>query len=357
MSRYCYNNGSITITPSNVFLIHSAAHFMEIGKDCSATFDLVEQTENFLDGISNWSWSELVVALKHSQDLLPAQDVSILFEKILDCLVGRLGLPIITSPYTTFSENSSFHCSCDTRSTDSRRNYYSASPTTWWFEDLLFLKVDLIEKVIHTMTSQRLDQAMIYKFLIFYLKAGLYNAATADKCKISEIVISLLSLLDRSSLSCKGLFEVHRLVSSLRISEQHRVMLESLIGSRLDQATVNHLLITSPCEKEQMFDVNLVLRLVEAFIFDGNSWISFGQLKKVASLMDSYLFEVAPDLFLKPSKFAALVSAIPDSARRSNDRIYQAVDIYLEVHARLSEAERMSICSATNQNGFHSRQN
>lgn len=59
--------------------------------------------------------------------------------------------------------------------------------------------------------------------------------------------------------------------------------------------------------------------------------MSRNQLKKVASLMDSYLIEVAPDILLKPSKFAALIMVLPDSAREFSDRLYHAIDMYLQV--------------------------
>lgn len=47
--------------------------------------------------------------------------------------------------------------------------------------------------------------------------------------------------------------------------------------------------------------------------------------------MDLYVAEVAPDPRLKPAKFLALIRSLPDSARDSHDRIYHAMDMYLEV--------------------------
>ena len=42
-------------------------------------------------------------------------------------------------------------------------------------------------------------------------------------------------------------------------------MLENLIGSQLDQATIDHLLIPSPTEKKCIYDV-MVLKLVKSFL-------------------------------------------------------------------------------------------
>lgn len=83
-----------------------------------------------------------------------------------------------------------------------------------------------------------------------------------------------------------------------------------------------------------MYDVNLVLRLVKGFCNQGSCCLSPSRgLRKVATLVDSYLVEVAADSQLNPSKFAALVMLLPDSARESHDRLFLAMDIYLEVFA------------------------
>ncbi|KAE8670107.1 Phototropic-responsive NPH3 family protein, putative isoform 2 [Hibiscus syriacus] len=71
-------------------------------------------------------------------------------------------------------------------------------------------------------------------------------------------------------------------------------------------------------------------------------------MKKVASLMDMYIAEVAPDPFLRSSKFLALVAALPDSARDCWDELYHAMNVYLEVHAGLPEEEKLKICCALN---------
>ncbi|KAI5590644.1 hypothetical protein BDE02_04G024100 [Populus trichocarpa] len=346
MARFCYNNGTIEITPSNIVLLNHAAHYMEMGSNSSAKLNLVDQTEKFLEGINYWTWSDLLQALKLCQDLLPTINSSFLLDKVLDCLVGRLTLPTMASPFTCSSNNSSFQFSCDTSSTCSMRNNWSQ--TTWWFEDLLVLNVNSFDKVIRMMMSQKLDHAAIFKFIVFRLKSRYFSVTASEKCKITEVAINLLSLLDRSSLSCRGLFDILLAVSRLKnISKFYALKLEHLVGSMLDQATLDHLLVPSPHRNHHVYDVNLVLRLLKAFFLEGST-MSRNQLKKVASLMDSYLIEVAPDILLKPSKFAALIMVLPDSAREFSDRLYHAIDMYLQVHVQLCEEVKMRLCSFVN---------
>ncbi|KAJ6935308.1 BTB/POZ domain-containing protein [Populus alba x Populus x berolinensis] len=345
MARFCYNNGTIEITPSNIVLLNHAAHYMEMGSNSSAKLNLVDQTEKFLEGINYWTWSELLQALKLCQDLLPTINSSFLLDKVLDCLV-RLTLPTMASPFTCSSNNSSFQFSCDTSSTCSMRNNWSQ--TTWRFEDLLVLNVNSFDKVIRMMMSQKLDHATIFKFIVFRLKSRYFSVTESEKCKITELAINLLSLLDRSSLSCRGLFDILLAVSRLKnISNFYALKLERLVGSMLDQATLDHLLVPSPHRNHHVYDVNLVLRLFKAFFLEGST-MSQNQRRKVASLMDSYLIEVAPDILLKPSKFAALIMVLPDSAREFSDRLYQAIDMYLQVHVQLCEEVKMRLCSFVN---------
>ncbi|KAL6282158.1 hypothetical protein ACE6H2_013087 [Prunus campanulata] len=346
MTRFCYNNGTIEITPSNIVLLYCIAHFMEMDGDGSGRLNILSQTEKSLEGISFWTWPNLVVALKQCQDLLPASNSSSILEKVLDCLIAKLFCPFVTSTYASSSEHLSFQFSSARSSHCLKTN---CSQTTWWVEDLMFLSINLIEKVIRRMMFQKLDHSTIFKFLFHYHQSKSMGATTpGEKCKITEVAISLLYLLDRSSLSCKRLFKIYQLALSLKISKLYKNKLENMIGSQLDQATIDYVLVPSPRGKKYVYDVSLVLRFVKSFLLEKGCHFSQSRLKRVSKLMDSYLAEVAPDTYLNPSKFAALAMSLPDSARESHDRLYQAIGVYFKRHADLFEEEKMSICCALN---------
>jgi len=114
------------------------------------------------------------------------------------------------------------------------------------------------------------------------------------------------------------------------ISTGHKELLESLIGSQFDQATVDHLLIQSPRGKKYAYDVYLIIRIIKAYLHKGDQSPA-GQLKKVGHLIDSYIGEVAADLYVKPVIFEELVSILPEAARDSHDSLYRVIDIYIEV--------------------------
>lgn len=350
VTRFCYNNGIIEINPSNIALLNRAAHFMEMNESVSRRHNLLEQTEKSLEQISYWSWSELLVALKQCQDLPPVAKSSGILQKCLDSLIGRVALASGSeaSPYPSNSspDSSGFRFSCDTRSTESLKNSFSR--VTWWFEDLLVLNPNLVEMVVKSMLSRKYDHAIISRFLFYYQKSKFVTATSVEKRKIIESVVDLFCFLDQSSVSCKSLFGILRVAVSLNISKGCRNKLESMIGSQIDQAALDNLLVPSPHGSNYLYDVNLVLRFLKAFLHGGISKISPVRLRRVASLVDLYIAEVAPDPSLKPSKFIALTSALPGSARESYDGIYSAMGMYLEVHAGLSEEEKMKICCTLN---------
>lgn len=345
MARFCYNPGCVTITPSNVCLLHCVAHFMEMTEDISHSANLIEQTEKTLEGITYWTWPEILIVLKQCQDLFPAAHSSGILKKCLDSLVARIALASDTSPSTSSPDSSGFRFSCDTRSSESTKT--SSYHRYWWFEDLAGLNTLIIQKIIENMVSIKFDQVIISRFLFYYLKSQASNATTNEKSKLIETLVNLLFLLDRSFVSCKGLFGVLRVALGVNISKCCRSRLESMIGSQLDQATLDNLLVPSSGGVNILYDVNLVMRFLQSFLISGGQ-ISLTRLRTVGRLMDMYIAEVAPDACLKPSKFIALLTALPDSARDTYDEIYRAVDIYLQIHAGLSEDKKMKICCGLN---------
>ncbi|KAI3457254.1 hypothetical protein Pfo_013917 [Paulownia fortunei] len=346
--RFCYNKGTVNINPYNISNLSCAAYFMEMNKLVCGTENLCEQTEKSVEEIRYWTWSELLMALKQYQYLLPGASSLGLLDKCLDSLIGRVASSCETSPCPSISssDSSGFRLSCDTRSTESLKN--SSFRATWWFEDLVALDTNLIQMLVRLMVSRSFDNNIISRFLFYYQKSRFAFASVDEKIKIVDTVVEMLNSLDVRSVSYKSLFGMVRVALNMNLSQCCRDKLESMIGSQLDQATLDNLLVPSPVRTSYLYDVNLVLRFLKSFLGKGVCCVPLSRLKKVASLMDLYLTEVAPDPYLRPSKFLALIRAVPDSARDSCDGVYHAVNLYLEVHSGLSEEQKMKVCFGLN---------
>ncbi|KAK3029922.1 hypothetical protein RJ639_039782 [Escallonia herrerae] len=63
VSRFRYNHGTISITISNVSLLHCFALFLGMTEKVSPC-NLLEQTETFLEGMFYWSWNSSGVVQK-----------------------------------------------------------------------------------------------------------------------------------------------------------------------------------------------------------------------------------------------------------------------------------------------------
>ncbi|KAJ0232244.1 BTB/POZ domain-containing protein [Hirschfeldia incana] len=337
VTRFWYNSSQFTVVPSNVVLFHCAAKLLEVTK-------VLENTEKCIEEIRYWAWSEVLLGLKQCQELDTSSDADSLAAKLMDALVERLWLAIEPSPSNAASacspspDGSLFRLSCDSKSTESFKNSSSRMP--WWFSEVLDLSPGLVATFLKLMIARRFDNLTIIRFLFYYQKVKLCSASCNEKREILETTIDTLYVLDRSCNPYKNLFRVLRLALGLNINSSVMNKLELMIGHQLDQATLDNLLVPSPSRSSLLYYVNLVLRFTKDFLNEAKRG---SQVKKVASLVDQYISEVAPDPFLKPSKFLSLLTLIPDSARESHEDLYRAIDMFLEAHAGLTNGEKLNL--------------
>ncbi|XP_022864493.1 BTB/POZ domain-containing protein At3g22104-like [Olea europaea var. sylvestris] len=198
------------------------------------------------------------------------------------------------------------------------------------------------------MILQKLDHETICSFLNYYRRMKFRSLSLSEKRKFIDFLINFLCSLDGSFFSFRSLCNMLQASFSLKITKSSMKKLECLIGSRLDEATLDDLLVPSRPKKSHAYDVNLVIRFLKIFLEESRKNLAISLLKKVSRLMDLYIAQVAPDPQLKPSKFRALVFALPDSVRDSHDRLYEAMDMYFLAQNYLCEEEKIKICCALN---------
>lgn len=363
ISRFCYNNATTTINISNISLLHCCALFLGMTEKLSPC-NLLQQTETFLEGMAYWSWNDILICLKSCESFFSYADSYGLIQKLLTSLLAKISQnseiflsssSSSSSPETT----SSFRQSSSTKGTTPEvlgiKNY--SSRKSWWFEDLTILPPMIIERFVMTLGAYGTDNnsLVLTRFLLNYLKSiaqskhGLINK-TCSKYQyagLADTSVYGVLFIGKSSFSCRVLFWVLRLVSGFGISRDCRTGLERLIGSVLDQATLDDLLVSGN-DGHSVYDVNLVVRLIRLFVHSYNKEEYLQKMKKVGWLIDMYLGEVAPDQNLKISKFLGVAESLADCARDCFDGVYRAVDLYLESHPCLSLEERSRLCRCLN---------
>ncbi|XP_050275839.1 BTB/POZ domain-containing protein At3g19850 isoform X2 [Quercus robur] len=355
--RFCYNNGKISITVSNVSLFYCCAVFLGMTEKVS-TCNLLQQTETFLAGMFYWSWIDILVCLKSCFPIFAHADSSGLVQKLISALLVKIAQNSDTNFITSSSSSSS------SPETASGYRFYSSSKSTpdlikssssskaWWFEDLAVLPPNIIEKVIQSLGAYGPDNnsLILTRFLLHYLKTAAQSKAINQlysKCEyggLADTAIHGVVTVGKEAFSCRGLLWVLRIVSGFGLNKDYKVGLEKLIGGMLDQATLDDLLVSG--HDRAVYDVNLVLRLIRAFV--NSDEISIHKMKKVGRLIDKYLGEISPDQNLKISKFLGVAESLPDSARDCLDGVYRAIDIYIQSHVSLSIEERSRLCGCLN---------
>lgn len=323
--RFCYNKGRIDISPSNVLRLYSAARYLEIDED---------QSLKCFESAHSWTWLELLDFLKQCQDLFfPFMNISSsIVQEILNAVVEKISMHNSSSPFdfscSDFS-GTQFSSEISTNGSSS-----SSSPTVNWLQDLEILSPEFFEKMLNTMISYKLDDGMVCTFLLHYQKVKyVYNLSLENKCKIIEVVITSLSSLNEGFMffPFRKLCHILQACHILKMGRFWERRVERMIGSRLNEATLDDLMIPSHGRKKCAYDVGLVLRFLKKFLGERRKDFFVPRLKRVGFLMDLYLGEVAPDPQLRPKKFLALALALPDSARESFDTFCEVLHLYFKV--------------------------
>ncbi|CAM6011275.1 unnamed protein product [Sphagnum balticum] len=381
--RFCYSKdadiATTIIMSANVAMLRCAAEFLEMTETvCKG--NLMRKTEEYLRAMVFCSWEEALVVLRSCEKLQLAAEKTQVLQRCVSSLADKASCsfsfaaemnnsPIhagIESYFASYLVSTPSVCGGGTFSSSHRSS--RAASENWWFDDLSTLSVHLVARVVKAMTTNRAsDHRVLAKFLLHYLRSALPTKRVQRE--IVEVVVGLLASLERSSVSCRSLLGLRRIAIAVRAGKPYRREIESMIGAQLDKATLDNILIPAlPLSRSSsLYDVDLVLRLVDFFLKDKAEAImvaptaaaagrttntsdtsSSSALTKVGDLMDKYLIEIAADTHLRPSRFLALVESLPDYARECDDGLYRAVDIYLEAHPSISEADASRLFKVIN---------
>ncbi|XP_047959189.1 BTB/POZ domain-containing protein At3g19850 isoform X2 [Salvia hispanica] len=347
VSRFCYNNGTLSINVSNVGLLHCCAVFLGMTEKQSP-FNLLAQTDQFLEEIFHWSWNDVVSSLKSCDPFLDYAHSCGLVDKLMSSLLAKIAQNSHLNLLSVSSSSSS-------SSPDTARSSASPSsrkPYAWWFQDMATLSPKIIHSFLKALGLYGAENTnlVITRFLLQYLKTnggGAIRPVPAEYGGLADTAVHGVVVIGRSAFSCRGLFWVLKLVSGLGISRERRAALERLIGGMLDQAKLDDLLVSGGGGGGGVYDVNLVVRLIRLFVYHYDD-MSMERMVKLGFLIDMYLGEIGPDPALKLAKFLAVAESLPDCARDSFDHVYRAIDIYLQAHPSLSLEERSRLCRCLN---------
>lgn len=371
VARFCYGV-KIELSSANVVHLRCASEHLQMTEEISDD-NLIAQTEMFLNQVVLRNWKDSLKALETCDDLLPhAEDLHIV-KRCIESLASKattdpnlFGWPIrehgiMQSPGGSVLWNGI--------STGARPRNFSSD---WWYDDVSSLSFPMYKRLLSGMESRRIRPEIIAGSLAYYARKyipGLSRRNSMGSVPLAGTLSdveqkNLLEEIDRLLPVQKGLVPTKLLLGLLKTSmilkaSSTRIAnLEKRVGMQLDQASLEDLLLPNySYTMETLYNVECVHRILEHFlamdqanggcspcIDDMMASPSMIPITAVAKLLDGYLAEVAPDVNLKPPKFQALASALPEYARPLDDGLYRAIDVYLKAHSWLSEAEREQLC-------------
>lgn len=159
-----------------------------------------------------------------------------------------------------------------------------------------------------------------------------------------DLLESIVALLpnEKAAFPINFLCCLLRSAIFLKASTACKNELEKRVSVILEHVTVDDLLVLSfTYDGERLFELDSVRRIVAGFVEKEKSMAVFNggdfrepcstALQRVAKTVDAYLGEIAAYAELSISKFNGIANIIPKGARKVEDDLYRAIDIYLKV--------------------------
>ncbi|KAJ0742336.1 putative BTB/POZ domain, NPH3 domain, NPH3/RPT2-like family protein [Helianthus annuus] len=375
-AKFCYGN-NFEITPSNVAQLCCISDYLEMTEDFSND-NLGSRADEYLNYIVLQNLEMSVEVLQQCENLLPLADELKIVPRCIDAIASKACVEQIASSFSRleYSNSGRLHMSRQKCESD------------WWIKDLSVLRIDLYQRVITAMKHRGVRPESIGESLMNYAENKLTKKSNGQQKVghdqerlVVETIVGLLPV-EKLAVPLSCLFGLLRSAMMLECSVACRLDLERRIGSQLDIATLDDLLIPSfRHDSDTLFDVDTVHRILvnfsqlddscddeedpdgSVFESDGLDSPSETALFKVSKLVDNYLAEIAPDGNLKLSKFIAIAEGLPAHARTVHDGLYRAIDVYLKAHQGLSELDKKRICKLIDfqklspEAGAHAAQN
>ncbi|CAN1225081.1 BTB/POZ domain-containing protein At5g66560 [Linum grandiflorum] len=378
VAKFCYGV-KIDLSSSTVVPLRCAAELLEMTEEYSED-NLISRTDRFFSQSVLKSLKDSIKALKSCERVMPVAETLGIPHRCIESLASRasaadpalFGWPVTEGFSNDNNRDASNQALWNGIESAVRPAPYNVDS---WFEDLALLSLPMFNRLISTMKERDLSPEIVESCLIYYARRHIPGisrhsrkppsalsssiASEAEQREALESIVSNLPLQksSRSSTATRFLIGLLRTANILSASQSCRAALEKKIGTQLEQATLDDLLIPSYSYlNETLYDVDCVERILSYFLdgLDGEDIApaedddpgneSSPGLMLVGKLIDGYLAEIASDANLKPERFYKLAMSLPEKARLFDDGLYRAVDVYLKAHPWITETEREKIC-------------
>ncbi|CAL9163881.1 unnamed protein product [Musa hybrid cultivar] len=345
-AKFCYGM-NFEISVHNVAALRCAAEYLQMTEDYSRG-NLAERAEEFINQAAVKTLPGAVALLRSCEgSLLPMAEEVRIVQRTVDAISLK-----------AFNE----------------ANIPTRSPPDWWAGELAALAPASLQKILSAMKSRGVAPKSLAAAVVVYAEKSLAELlplssgapasnhggdARIRQCGLLESLVHVLPPHPDAPLPVGFICCLLRAALFVEASAACRHELEQRASASLEQATVADLLTVSlDYFGERIVDLDSARRIVASFaereagggggaLYGGGGGVACcsAAVQKVARTVDGFVGEIATDEELSVSKFAGIAGALPKSARRFDDDLYRAVDIYLKAHPGLAEIEREKVCS------------
>ncbi|KNA22581.1 hypothetical protein SOVF_032820 [Spinacia oleracea] len=348
--EFCYG-WKVELTANNVAPLYCAANHLEMVDDLEVG-NLISRTETFLSFIIFSSWKDTFHVLKTCETISSyARDLQIQ-RRCSESIAWK----VCTDPTAISLGNDELQCFnfCVENHTD--YSYEKQVAENWWFEDVSSLRIDHFIEVVAFIRKKGVKPKVLGSCIAYWTAKWLSRMSFGVQIPTSKtinhqvrrvIVESLIRIIpvEENSVPCNFLLHLLKLGSMMKIDASLLSNLEKRIASDLEDCQPLDLLVKNYGESETLYDVNIVARVVDAYV-SLSSRNSTSKIFVVARLIDRFLAVIARDKNLPVDGFRMLAEIFLKNVRYSDDNLYRAIDRYLKTHPDMTEKEREEVCRA-----------
>ncbi|GAB2215083.1 hypothetical protein Droror1_Dr00019458 [Drosera rotundifolia] len=353
----------------NVAALRCAAEFFEMTEEITSG-NLCERTDLYLNHVILQSWDDTLIVLQKSQVVLPWSEELLIVSRCIESLAFMASMELLdpermqNRPVTSLETLASKPWSCE--------QVKQMVCQDLWIKDLIPLPFGFFKRIIGSLRRQGMKEKYVSPIIVFYAnkwviskKARQLWECLSDRNEIGDMgngrvleildgVLCLLNMGEKASRLIPVGFYFSLLARSLELglTSQSSERLQDQIVSLLPLAREDDFLL--PIDGTKSVSSSVELETMEKIF---RSYVSSHMEKDrcpprirstIAELWDSYLAHIAADPRMEISRFMSLIETVPISCRQSHDYLYKALAIFLQVHPKLTQEEKGSVCKYLN---------
>jgi hypothetical protein len=358
-AKFCYGM-IVTLNAYNVIAARCAAEYLEMHETVDKG-NLIYKIEVFLSSSIFRSWKDSIIVLGTTKAHLPWSEDLKLVSHCIDSIASKASTDTskVEWSYSYNRKKLPTENGLDLEWNGVKKQQFV--PHDWWVEDLADLDIDSYKQVITAIKTKGMVpkdvigeaiKAYTYKKLPSLSKVSMVHG----DAKVRAMLVTITCLLpsEKGSVSCSFLLKLLKATNLLKCGELCRKELMKRIGRQLDEASVSDLLIPTVDGETTVYDIDMILSIVEEFVrqdsknaqkhnggeVDSHVQAPSASMIKVAKVVDGYLAEVAKDPNTPILKFIHLAETMSINSRPVHDGLYRAIDMYLKVLLQISTSNQ-----------------